>query len=73
MGSQVGVAIAALVMIGAFELFRELAEARMLVFGAAMVGIMVLRPRGLVATREPSIYLKQKKTIAAEYVAEGRA
>jgi branched-chain amino acid transport system permease protein len=73
MGSQVGVAIAALVMIGAFELFRELAEARMLVFGAAMVGIMVLRPRGLVATREPSIYLKEKKTIAAEYVAEGRA
>jgi branched-chain amino acid transport system permease protein len=73
MGSQVGVAIAALVMIGAFELFRELAEARMLVFGAAMVGIMVLRPRGLMATREPSIYLKEKKTIAAEYVAEGRA
>ena len=73
MGSQVGVAIAALVMIGAFELFRELAEARMLVFGAAMVGIMVLRPRGLMSTREPSIYLKEKKTIAAEYVAEGRA
>ncbi len=73
MGSQIGVAIAALVMLGAFELFRELAEARMLVFGAAMVGIMVLRPRGLVATREPSIYLKEKKTIAAEYVAEGRA
>jgi branched-chain amino acid transport system permease protein len=73
MGSQVGVAIAALVMIGAFELFREFAQARMLVFGAAMVGIMVLRPRGLVATREPSIYLKEKKTIAAEYVAEGRA
>jgi branched-chain amino acid transport system permease protein len=73
MGSQVGVAIAALVMIGAFELFREFAQARMLVFGAAMVGIMVLRPRGLVATREPSVYLKEKKTIAAEYVAEGRA
>jgi branched-chain amino acid transport system permease protein len=73
MGSQVGVAIAALVMLGAFELFRELAEARMLVFGAAMVAIMVLRPRGLVATREPSIYLREKKTIAAEYVAEGRA
>jgi branched-chain amino acid transport system permease protein len=73
MGSQLGVAIAAFVMLGAFELFRELAEARMLVFGAAMVGIMVLRPRGLMSTREPSIYLKEKKTIAAEYVAEGRA
>jgi branched-chain amino acid transport system permease protein len=73
MGSQVGVAIAALVMIGAFELFREFAQARMLVFGAAMVGIMVLRPRGLVATRDPSVYLKEKKTIAEKYVAEGRA
>jgi branched-chain amino acid transport system permease protein len=45
----------------------------MLIFGAAMVAIMVLRPRGLVSTREPSIYLKEKKKIAAELVAEGRA
>jgi branched-chain amino acid transport system permease protein len=73
MGSQVGVAVSALVMIGAFELFREFSQARMLVFGAAMVAIMVLRPRGLVATREPSVYLREKKTIAAERVAEGRA
>jgi branched-chain amino acid transport system permease protein len=73
MGSQVGVAVAALVMIGAFELFREFSQARMLVFGAAMVAIMVLRPRGLVATREPSVYLREKKRIAAERVAEGRA
>jgi branched-chain amino acid transport system permease protein len=60
-------------MIGAFELFREFSQARMLVFGAAMVAIMVLRPRGLVATRDPSVYLKEKKKIAAEQVAEGRA
>ncbi len=73
MGSQVGVAVSALVMIGAFELFREFSQARMLIFGAAMVAIMVLRPRGLVSTREPSIYLKEKKKIAAELVAEGRA
>jgi branched-chain amino acid transport system permease protein len=73
MGSQVGVAVSALVMIGAFELFREFSQARMLVFGAAMVAIMVLRPRGLVSTREPSIYLKEKKKIAADLVAEGRA
>jgi branched-chain amino acid transport system permease protein len=73
MGSQVGVAVSALVMIGAFELFREFSQARMLIFGAAMVAIMVMRPRGLVSTREPSIYLKEKKKIAAELVAEGRA
>src|SRR5205807_5844440 len=36
MGSQIGVAIAALVMIGGFELFREFQTYRMLVFGFAM-------------------------------------
>jgi branched-chain amino acid transport system permease protein len=60
MGSQLGVAIAALVMLGGFELFREFEQYRMLVFGGAMVAIMVFRPRGLVATREPSLYLGEK-------------
>src|SRR5262252_1900514 len=41
MGSQLGVAIAALVMLGGFELFREFAQYRMLVFGGAMVLIMI--------------------------------
>jgi branched-chain amino acid transport system permease protein len=72
MGSQIGVAIAAVVMIGGFELFREFAQFRMLVFGGAMVAIMVWRPRGLVATREPSVFLKKRKTVSAEFVAEGR-
>jgi len=55
MGSQLGVAIAALVMLGSFELFREFEQYRLLLFGVAMVIIMVWRPRGLVATRTPSI------------------
>ncbi len=37
---------------------RGLAEYRMLVFGLAMVFIMVWRPRGLVGHREPSLFLK---------------
>jgi len=61
MGSQLGVAIAALVMLGGFELFREFQLYRMLVFGAAMVLIMVWRPRGLVSTREPSLRLGDRK------------
>ncbi|HYZ33443.1 MAG TPA: high-affinity branched-chain amino acid ABC transporter permease LivM, partial [Crenalkalicoccus sp.] len=72
MGSQIGVAIAALVMIGGFELFRDLAEWRMLVFGGTMVLIMVLRPRGLVGTRTPSIALGRRRTIDASLVGEGR-
>jgi branched-chain amino acid transport system permease protein len=62
MGSQLGVAVAAAVMLGGFELFREFAQYRMLVFGLAMVTIMVFRPRGLVATRSPSIVLAHDRT-----------
>jgi branched-chain amino acid transport system permease protein len=72
MGSQLGVAIAAIVMIGGFELFRDLEEWRMLVFGAAMVVIMVLRPRGLVGTRTPSVALGERRAIGAEHVTEGK-
>jgi branched-chain amino acid transport system permease protein len=44
----------------------------MLVFGLAMVGIMVWRPRGLIATRMPSVFLRQNKAITAEHISEGR-
>ena len=61
MGSQLGVVIAAVAMLGGFELFREFEQYRMLVFGFAMVGIMIWRPRGLVSTREPSLHLADRK------------
>ena len=57
MGSQIGVVIAAILLIGVPEGFRGLQEYRMLAFGAAMVMIMVWRPRGLLAHREPTIRL----------------
>ena len=60
MGSQIGVVVASVVLIGGTELFRELAEFRMLAFGALMVAIMVWRPRGLLAHREPTIRLHDK-------------
>lgn len=72
MGSQIGIAIAALVMIGGFELFRDLDEYRMLVFGGAMVLIMVVRPRGLVGSRTPTVALGARRAIGAEHVGEGR-
>lgn len=71
MGSQIGVAIAAVVMIGGFELFRELEQYRMLIFGLSMVAIMVWRPRGLVSTRTPSVVLEESKTISSDLVGEG--
>jgi branched-chain amino acid transport system permease protein len=71
LGSQIGVAIAALVLIGGTEIFRDLQEWRMLVFGGAMVLIMVLRPRGLVGTRTPSIALGKRRAIDGKLVGEG--
>jgi branched-chain amino acid transport system permease protein len=57
MGSQIGVVLAAVLLIGLPEWFRDLGNYRMLAFGLAMVLIMVFRPRGLIAHREPSVRL----------------
>jgi branched-chain amino acid transport system permease protein len=72
MGSQLGVAIAAVVMIGGFEFLREFQQYRMLVFGFAMVAIMIWRPRGLIGTRHPSVFLNRKKALPSSLVPEGR-
>jgi branched-chain amino acid transport system permease protein len=84
MGSQFGVAIAAVALIGGPELLRNLDflknifgegfdpnEYRLLIFGLAMVAMMVWRPRGLIATREPSVILKERKAISGALVKEG--
>jgi branched-chain amino acid transport system permease protein len=49
--------IAALFLILLPELGREFAQFRMLLFGAAMVLIMIWRPGGLLARREPTLRL----------------
>ncbi|WP_321338087.1 high-affinity branched-chain amino acid ABC transporter permease LivM [Breoghania sp.] len=72
LGSQIGVVIAAVVMIGGFEFFRDLQEYRMLVFGLLMVIIMVWKPRGLISTRKPTIGLVSRKGISADMVQEGQ-
>ena len=72
MGSQLGVAVAATAMLGGFELFREFEQYRMLVFGAAMVAVMIYRPRGLISTRTPSVFLHERKAVPAAIVSEAR-
>jgi branched-chain amino acid transport system permease protein len=72
MGSQVGVVIAATVMLGGFEFFREFEQYRLLVFGLAMVTIMIWRPRGLIARRTPTIFLGKEHDIDAEIVRRAR-
>jgi branched-chain amino acid transport system permease protein len=84
MGSQIGVAVAAVAMIGGTEIMRELdflkyifgndfdpTQYRMLIFGFAMVLIMIWKPRGLVGTREPSAFYKERRTILGSFVKEG--
>ncbi len=57
LGSQIGVVLASVLLIGLPEWFRDLGNYRMVAFGLAMVLIMVFRPRGLISHREPSIRL----------------
>ncbi|MES1989892.1 MAG: high-affinity branched-chain amino acid ABC transporter permease LivM [Pseudomonadota bacterium] len=57
MGSQIGIVLAAVLLVGLPEWFRDLAEFRMVAFGAAMVLIMVWRPQGLLSHREPTLRL----------------
>jgi branched-chain amino acid transport system permease protein len=87
LGSQIGVVLAAIVLIGGSEALRNLqdiallqrifgedfdpVEYRMLIFGLVMVVIMVWKPRGLVSSRSPSAILKEKKRIGADMVAQG--
>jgi branched-chain amino acid transport system permease protein len=84
MGSMIGVAVAAVVMIGGTEIMRELdflklvfgndfdpTQYRMLIFGLGMVLIMIWKPRGLVGTREPSAFLKERRSILGSHVKEG--
>ena len=89
MGSQFGVAIAAVLMIGGTEILREMqwlkdfmnyafgvtdfdpAQYRMLLFGMAMVFMMIWKPRGIIATREPSIFLKESRAVSGDLVKEG--
>ena len=92
LGSQLGVALAAIITIGGLELFRQwlseltnqpgfhwiagtlgdIGQYYKLIFGLAMVLMMILRPRGLVSGRTPSITLGKPREIAPELVAESR-
>ena len=65
MGSQIGVVFAATLLVVLPELGREFAEFRMVLFGAAMIAIMVWRPHGLLSRRDPSILLPLSRKAAS--------
>jgi branched-chain amino acid transport system permease protein len=51
MGNIAGVILGALVLVGLPELLREFAEYRLLIYGAVLVAMMLLRPEGLLPSR----------------------
>ena len=59
MGSQLGVILAAIVMILLPEMMREFSEYRMLMFGALMVLMMIWRPQGLLPMQRPHMELRK--------------
>ena len=84
MGSQVGVVISSIVMIGGFELLRNMdwlklifgqgfdpSLYRMILFGIAMVAIMVWKPRGIISSRRPTVFLKKHTPISGDVTKEG--
>ena len=84
LGSQIGIVFSTIVIMGSFELFREMdfmkavlpsgtepIQFRMLAVGLAMVLMMRFRPRGFVTKREPTVFLKEKKFVSGDLVAEG--
>ncbi len=73
LGSQIGIVLAAIVLIGIPEFFRDLQDYRMLAFGIGMVLIMIWRPGGLLAHRDPTIYLHKGKAQAGSAAAASGA
>ena len=84
MGSLGGIAVAAVVMIGGTEVLRELEFLklifgpdftpelyRMLLFGLAVVIVMLWKPRGFVASREPTAFLHERRAVSASFTKEG--
>lgn len=85
MSSQLGVVFSAIAMVGGVELLRQLqflkvlfgpdfdpSQLRLLLFGLAMILMMLWRPRGLVSTRTPTVFLKDEKAVSAAMISQGR-
>jgi branched-chain amino acid transport system permease protein len=52
MGNIAGVVVGALVLVGLPELLREFEGFRLLIYGAVLVAMMILRPEGLLPSRQ---------------------
>jgi branched-chain amino acid transport system permease protein len=65
-GSIPGVIVGAAALVGLPELLREFAEYRFLVYGAALVAMMILRPEGLWPEARHKLELHKEENGVAE-------
>jgi len=71
-GNMAGVALGAFLLAYLPERFRDFAEWRFLVFGLALVIVMLLRPQGLIPSRRRARELKDRQEEVAPHVAANR-
>ena len=60
MGNIAGVVLGALVLVGLPEFLREFAEYRLLIYGAVLVAMMLLRPEGLLPSKTRKVELHDR-------------
>jgi branched-chain amino acid transport system permease protein len=74
MGSIPGVIVGSIALVGLPELLREFSEFRLLVYGAALVAMMLLKPEGLwpekVRRRELEEFRTKEESIGTEKVSQ---
>jgi branched-chain amino acid transport system permease protein len=69
MGSIPGVVVGAFVLVGLPEFLREFVEYRLLIYGAILVAIMILRPEGLIPSARRRLELHEEELEEAQYEA----
>ena len=85
MSSQIGVVFSSIAMVGGIEALRQLqflksifgnefdpSQLRLLLFGLAMIIVMLWRPRGFVSSRTPTVFFKEKKAVGSSMISQGR-
>ena len=70
MGNIAGVVVGAIVLVGLPELLREFAEYRLLIYGSVLVAMMLLRPEGLLPSRQRQAELHEREGEDEQYAEE---
>ena len=70
MGSIRGVIVGAFVLVGLPELLREFGEYRLLIYGAVLVSMMLVRPEGLLPSATRQRELHDEETDESQYLTQ---